>query len=618
MSSTSSSSSSSTTISKKDNVVVNHRFLQLVSSSTTTSSSSSSEQQQRQRFSLQGIAFPVAPPPQAIVVGAHEDDQPKNSYNATGWIAVLEQLRRYLPASALNTVRVYRMDPLLVDYSEFFEAAAKLGFYVMVPLTANEGGGVMDRNKLPPDGCYPRKLYEYGKAALREYLKYPNVVAGMIGNEVMNSLETWKAAPCVKAYARDLKFFMAELQHQVMTNSKLQERYQHRIHKNQLQPLPLSYACQHSGSGAALNSVDTVRLSLDYLTCSSRSGSSGSSTNTEKRLNQESDPNSNHLLNFGIDMLGVNIESWCATGNTFGKNVDGTTGTYYQLWQGLHAHVDVPLFFSEIGCSHYEFNKDTPELRTPEGTRDWKQLPVVLKEMNDTWSGFSAYTYDGNSLFGMMEKGKPWDGIHVLQPTDDFWNFQQQLLLATNPNATDSTTADSTTTATPIYGFARGSLHPLPMQNGGIMEDYYQLMEDLDNSSSSTTTTTATTPIACSHVEDVLSLACNLELIDHQQMPSYFDPQRDFATAIHNVNTQTTSNAPSTMLMSSSIVADSTSSSSSNQQNARNDTNDWELRPRYHKFLWNVLAPIVIVVTGAKLMTFRRWIHRRSSYHEVD
>lgn len=58
--------------------------------------------------------------------------------------------------------------------------------------------------------------------------------------------------------------------------------------------------------------------------------------------------------------------------------------------------------------------------------RDWAQIPIVLNDMADSWSGFIAYTYDGPQDFTMFTGG-PWDGKHTLTPTKDFDNFQYQL-----------------------------------------------------------------------------------------------------------------------------------------------------------------------------------------------
>ena len=52
--------------------------------------------------------------------------------------------------------------------------------------------------------CYHEKLYNYGKTCIQNFWNYPNVIAGVVGNEVMNDLDAWSSAPCLKAYLDDL------------------------------------------------------------------------------------------------------------------------------------------------------------------------------------------------------------------------------------------------------------------------------------------------------------------------------------------------------------------------------------------------------------------------------
>lgn len=110
-------------------------------------------------FTIRGIAFPTPP-----------DDV---SYSAKSWLGILKQLREL--DLQFNTVRLYRMDPLKVDYSEFIEGAAEMGIYIIVPLTAASGDGVLDRTLAAPK-CYKKSLFNYGANALKEFLKYPNVL----------------------------------------------------------------------------------------------------------------------------------------------------------------------------------------------------------------------------------------------------------------------------------------------------------------------------------------------------------------------------------------------------------------------------------------------------------
>lgn len=331
------------------------------------------------RFFVKGVAFPVS------VV---------ETYNATAWVGILQQLNSLMGLEHYNTVRIYRMDPG-IDYSEFFRAAAKLGVYVLVPLTAQWGDGVMDR-RVPAPGCYDRKLFEYGVACLRNYLRCPNVLAGLLANEVMDSRQdSWRAAPCIKAYGRDLKLYMR---------------------RHNMRPLPLIYAAQHSGIGQ-VGDVGTMWLTLNYLTCSDGGGKSSSNLLLQDASSSPPPP---------VDIFGVNVESWCSSRASFVFNEDGSASSYYSLWLGLHQST-VPLVFTEMGCSHVQFDRDNG-LHTPEGTRNWKQVEAVLHEMSDTWSGFCAYGYYGNSVFNMF-KGGPWRSDPLL-PTEDFYNFRDALARA--------------------------------------------------------------------------------------------------------------------------------------------------------------------------------------------
>lgn len=177
------------------------------------------------RFSLQGIAFPTA-------AGKHDAD---------GWITVLDQLAA---ETDVNAVRVHQMN-CTKDCSTFLNHATKLGICAIVPLTLSSGKGVLDRNKVAPK-CHPRDLCEHGVSCLDAFVQHPNAVAGVIGNEVMNSVETWLAAPCVKACARDLKKHMQQ---------------------NSYRSLPLVCAAQHDAITVEILPHQAMKHTLDYLSC---------------------------------------------------------------------------------------------------------------------------------------------------------------------------------------------------------------------------------------------------------------------------------------------------------------------------------------------------------------
>lgn len=296
-------------------------------------------------FIVKGIAFPT--PPENI--GAQQN----YGYDAKAWLAILHQLRSL--GLEFNTVRLYRLHPS-VNYSEFFHGAADLGVYVIVPLTAAEGPGVLDR-KLAAPSCYKRKLFVYGARAVREYLHHPNVLAGMVGNEVMNDEKAWLAAPCIRAYARDLKLFM-----DTMVDEGVAER-----------TLPLIYAAQDSATigGATVDKDEVMRLTVDYLSCAEEGKGVAVADVTGEDSSSSEEFDSFSYNKFGqspIDIYGVNIESWCSSTQDFYLNPDGTPGSYYSLWEALR-NSSIPIIFSEMGCPHSQFDKDDLERKTKEGTR---------------------------------------------------------------------------------------------------------------------------------------------------------------------------------------------------------------------------------------------------------
>ena len=300
-------------------------------------------------------------------------------YYPDGWISILLQLRQ--ASSKLNTIRLYHLDIDVHDYSSFFEQARLLGFYILVPLTTEMGDGVLDRNMAAPS-CYSPGLYDHGRRILdMTWSKYPNIIGAVLGNEVMDAPRTWPAAPCVLSYARDLKRHAPNV--------------------------TLIYTMQHSGIGAALSAAEAVEMTLDYMTVCGT-----------------------------IDMLGINIESWCSSRQTYAINEDGSIGSYRDLYDhvvNVSSVSAIPIIFSETGCAKDFFNRDNGLERY---SRDWKQLPVVETEMSNVLSGFIAYAYDGPAIPFKMTSGGPWDGQRPLPFAEDMENFINQLELLKDENET--------------------------------------------------------------------------------------------------------------------------------------------------------------------------------------
>jgi Glucanosyltransferase len=378
------------------------------------------------RFRMRGIAFPISP---------------LSSYDAEGWIAILEQLRA--ASSLLNTIRLYHLDIDAHDYTEFFERARQLGFYLLVPLTTDGGGGVLNRNAVAPY-CYSSALYDHGRRIIdMTWSQFPNILAGVLGNEVMNSIPSWNAAPCILAFARDLKYHQPNI--------------------------PLIYTMQHDGMGATITASQAVQLTLEYLTsCGSH-----------------------------VDILGINIESWCSSRQTFELNEDGSTGSYLDLYEHLR-NSSIPLVFSEDGCSMDLFNRDNGLERY---ARDWKQIPVVETDMEDVMSGFIAYAYDGPPGF-CMTQGGPWDGIHTLPFAKDMEYFLHQL--------------------------NQSSFHDQKNQSLVINNTKSEKAEDFDLYSALSQDSKTLLPnllsYTCNSTQVALKSCCDLNLMDLDDIPSYYSP----------------------------------------------------------------------------------------------
>ena len=76
----------------------------------------------------------------------------------------------------------------------------------MSPLTTIPGSGVLSQTNDAPL-CYPQKMFKNGTASMNKFWEYPNIIDGVVGNEIMNNLRSWRAAPCVKACLDDLVMY---------------------------------------------------------------------------------------------------------------------------------------------------------------------------------------------------------------------------------------------------------------------------------------------------------------------------------------------------------------------------------------------------------------------------
>ena len=96
--------------------------------------------------------------------------------------------------------------------------------------------------------------------------------------------------------------------------------------------LPLIYAYQDSSTlGATFDRKRAIKLTMEYMTCTT------TGTKDDKQKSSSSP----------VDMLGINVESWCSSTQEYKRNSDGTPGSYYALHEAL-VNTTVPIIFTEV------------------------------------------------------------------------------------------------------------------------------------------------------------------------------------------------------------------------------------------------------------------------------
>ena len=366
--------------------------------------------------------------------------------------------------------------------------------------------------------CYHEKLYNYGKTCIQNFWDYPNVIAGVVGNEVMNDLDAWSSAPCLKAYLDDLARYGKSLGSSSDSGGDVGRK-----------TLPLIYATQHDSPSAEQLPDEAIKLTLDYLSCISSNGSHGDTNEEEEEMG-----NNNNILD-NTFIFGINIESWCSSLQTFEYEEDGIEeSSYHSLWKILSNGtktqitmdavsgkmlvrdvptispypVTIPVVFTELGCSKILFNRDNNV--QPKLVRDWKQIHVVTEEgqMSDVISGFVAYGYDGggNIAFRMMGGDEVWDGVMPLPSSLDYDNFRTELSKVVTEEEGDRTDNDVDT----IYNNSKGRMRGTEQQQS-----------------------------SCKKISTKLEKLWDVKLYPIEDMPSYYSPPQSKARSsipIQSVN----------------------------------------------------------------------------------
>lgn len=256
------------------------------------------------------------------------------------WKPALTALLTSLPH--LNTIRLYSIDPTR-RYDKVMKFFTDHNIYVVIPLTPSKGHCTLNRDgdvELGRSTCYPSCLLTFAQHTINLFSIHSNVLAFTVGNEVLNSEERWKAAPCVKALTRDVKTFMARCSDE-----------------EQMRNVPIMYTAADNAI-SSLTAEANDRLKLDYLTCGR-------------------DPAAR------IDMFGLNLFRWC-----------NDKCTYHSCGSDLvnlaFAGAPIPVIESEFGCADFR-NESDPESGVL--TNDFREVSAVFGPMSSRFSGAIAYTY---------------------------------------------------------------------------------------------------------------------------------------------------------------------------------------------------------------------------------
>lgn len=279
--------------------------------------------------------------------------------------------------NGVNTVRIYNVNPAInippnfvvnTSYDDFMHYMQSKGLYVIVPLTppgiAPWGNCPLNRAGLPPlnstNTCYPSCLLSYAQSVINVFSKYTNTLSYIVGNEVMNTDLSWAAAPCVKAFARDVKAYMRSCKHA-------------------MRPVPLTYAAADVPGGKKHLSAEAMDgLKAQYLQCE------GGQTAIEGGET-------------AIDMYGLNLYRWCSDQASF--------ASVYAKLQSYLEDLSIPVIMTEFDCDNFVYHLNgTAHI----GQRDWKAMTELLSPtMSSVFSGGTAYSYgvEGGTGFAMYLGG---------------------------------------------------------------------------------------------------------------------------------------------------------------------------------------------------------------------
>jgi hypothetical protein len=195
----------------------------------------------------------------------------------------------------------------------------------VIPLTPIEPNHcVLNRNGFPgihsQHTCYPTCLLSEAQKIINKFYEYNNTLAYVIGNEVLNSREAYRAASCVKAFTSDVKKHMKQcdmrripLMYSAADNAISESEDIHRV---------------DSHDGVLVTAEMNDRLKLNYLTCGQ--------------------PDEQ------IDIFGINTYRYCQ------NDLNYNTSNYDKLNVAFRGS-PIPVVLSEFGCApfYYKSNEES-------------------------------------------------------------------------------------------------------------------------------------------------------------------------------------------------------------------------------------------------------------------
>ncbi|KAI5926006.1 glycolipid anchored surface protein [Camillea tinctor] len=215
----------------------------------------------------------------------------------------LEDLRLSIPLFkelGLNTLFVYTIDETK-NHDAAMDLLADAGIYVLASLSTSSQH--IRRNS--PRDSYTQDLVRHYFRAAYVMSRYANTLGLIIANEVINTPETTRAAPMIRALVRDVRRYLTHIS---ATDEASDDDYGWR---KRPRVLPLGY------SAAAVQSV----LMPQYKYFSADGGGDGGA----------------------VDFFSFNCYSWCGRSSMemsgYSKHVSNFSST------------PIPIFISEYGCT---------------------------------------------------------------------------------------------------------------------------------------------------------------------------------------------------------------------------------------------------------------------------